>query len=567
MRIDAAGPTISTVEFELADRDSILATANAAIVEAGELRVRDLRLAYTRAQYAADLFESVDHPEGLVQSHIMIAWCQCDEAHFEQSYAAARLALQIALASGLDDGVCAAYLQLGITACQAGDLLDSVEYLETSLEQARQCNASLLRVRALSNLAAVYGDFKDYDRALALMHEVFMLLSREPININVNVVESNYGGFLLKKAIAAHEDRFISQFAAFAETAQHVLEPVVARMRDNGDTLALPRSLNNLGKVYALRKLHVQQAAVRAELKAYATSVGTEQANGLYFEMLGYFARFNGNWGRSARCYAVAARLFSRLNSKTLAHNAHVDASFAYEKCSKFEQAYFNLRSAVDLERKQQANDGAKRSQALSVKLSFEKARHENEILRVRNDVLNERAKELEVRANYDGLTGILNRQGLEDSMNLIHRRVKKEGVLAYIAVLDVDHFKLVNDTHGHLVGDEVLRRIADRMTSTMRSFDIVGRLGGEEFLLVTEQESLQMAQIIFARVHAEIRDYDWSRIAPGLAVTASVGATSLDPKLEMDSVLQIADDNLYAAKRTGRNRIVWSGDAMVAAA
>ena len=555
------------MEIESPEYANPLAVADAALEEAGQFRVRDLDRAFEAANRALNLYAANDHPAGVVRSRIMISWCLSDQAQFMDSYDSARKALELATAEGDREGICASYLQLGITACQAGDLHDSVEYLETSLEHSRQIKSPLLSVRALSNLAAVYGDFKDYDRALDLMHEVFNLLAREPIAISINIVESNHAGFLVKKAMQSIDSGEFEAGVKYAETAQRVLEPVLRRMREQGDTLAFPRTLNSLGKVYCITGQTEELERCKKDLKACALTLGTEQAKGLYFDLRGFVARRAETWSRAARCYSTAASLFSRLNSKTLSHSAFIDASRAAEKARDFERAYYALSAAHHIERAQRESEGARRSKALSLKLSFEKARYDNELLRVKNEMLNRHAQELEVRANYDGMTGVLNRHGLDSALKIIYKRVRRDNARAYLAVLDVDHFKKVNDTYGHLVGDEVLRKIANLMTLTLRRFDIIGRFGGEEFLLVTEQESEELAQVVFARVHSEIESFDWNQIADGLAVTASIGATKLDTAHTLDALLHRADENLYVAKKTGRNRIIWGDDPIAKAA
>lgn len=539
------------------NRDERISLALTALDEVGLLRIRDLRRALERARFASSEFAELGCPEELIRATIAIAWCLCDLAQYEESHDTGMKALDLALAHQSDRGICAGYLQLGITACQAGDLLDSVEYLETSLEHARKLRDPLLSIRSLSNLANVYADLKEYDRAMRLMDEVFTLLARNDISINVNIVESNYGGFIVLKAISVFDEGNVDHARALAETALVVLVPVLERMREQGDQAGLPRCLNNCARSYGMLGDLERADALLIELLQHARKHRTDHTRGVYFHLSGFLSHIRGDDQSAARRYARAAKLFSRMNTKTLARLALLDAANAFERTSSYERAYFHLKHAHMLEQEQKMHEGSRRSQALNVKLAVEKARHENEMLRVRNELLNERTQELESKAVLDGLTGCLNRLGLEETLLDVLDRVAKDDASYYVAVLDVDHFKAVNDNFGHLIGDDVLRQVARIMKDVLRKSDTLGRFGGEEFLIIIEQETEQQAVAILNRVHTALQDFVWDSIAEGLLVTASIGYVPIRLGRPIADTLREADEHLYEAKRTGRNRIV----------
>jgi two-component system cell cycle response regulator len=129
--------------------------------------------------------------------------------------------------------------------------------------------------------------------------------------------------------------------------------------------------------------------------------------------------------------------------------------------------------------------------------------------------------------------------------------------------MFDVDRFKLVNDTWGHPVGDEVLVEVAKRALSGVRGFDLVARYGGEEFLIVLPETSEAAAQVIAERLRRAIADVKVAISAPpgAVAITVSIGiATTASVAKTPAALLKAADDALLEAKRTGRNRVmVWS--------
>lgn len=181
------------------------------------------------------------------------------------------------------------------------------------------------------------------------------------------------------------------------------------------------------------------------------------------------------------------------------------------------------------------------------------------------NKQLREFAEKIEHMANYDELTGILNRRSI---CRLIDEQISNESPpnnsspdetseQLFIALLDLDHFKQINDRFGHHIGDEVLRSFTDVLQGLLRKNDRIGRYGGEEFLLLFSAESLKQAESIVDRVRSEIAARGWQHILPDFAVTLSAGIAGHRPGEAMRELIQRADIALYAAKHRGRNCVV----------
>ncbi|MEE8203015.1 MAG: PleD family two-component system response regulator [Alphaproteobacteria bacterium] len=189
-------------------------------------------------------------------------------------------------------------------------------------------------------------------------------------------------------------------------------------------------------------------------------------------------------------------------------------------------------------------------------------------IARTRNQVRHKRYQDI-LRTTYhrsislavtDTLTGLYNRLYLTSHLGSLLERVVEEDKPLAIAMIDVDHFKDVNDRHGHAVGDEVLREIAHRLDQFSRATDLVARLGGEEFVIVMPETTVEAAQLVTARLRREVASapFGTTPVAGGLAVTVSIGvAGMLGDDDTPESLLKRADDALYAAKRGGRNRVI----------
>jgi two-component system, cell cycle response regulator len=170
-----------------------------------------------------------------------------------------------------------------------------------------------------------------------------------------------------------------------------------------------------------------------------------------------------------------------------------------------------------------------------------------------------EAQERLRYQAMHDALTGIWNRGAALDALARELERTGREGSALAVAMIDLDHFKRINDTHGHPVGDEVLREVAGRIRAAVRTYDSVGRYGGEEFLVIApgieEPQAVELAE----RIRRQIETAPIVTAGPTLRVTLSVGVVvqSSHQRAPLESVLSAADQALYKAKRSGRNRSV----------
>jgi diguanylate cyclase (GGDEF)-like protein len=173
--------------------------------------------------------------------------------------------------------------------------------------------------------------------------------------------------------------------------------------------------------------------------------------------------------------------------------------------------------------------------------------------------VLEERLREL---ATKDELTGLCNRRNFIELAEIELSRSRRKSAPTSLTMLDIDHFKLVNDHFGHAVGDRALVEIARAMKETLRVSDISARLGGEEFVVLLPETNMEGALAVTERLRervgrAEIPVGD-GRLAK---ITVSAGIAELLPTEGLDALLKRADDALYLAKERGRNRTVVSGE------
>ena len=167
--------------------------------------------------------------------------------------------------------------------------------------------------------------------------------------------------------------------------------------------------------------------------------------------------------------------------------------------------------------------------------------------------------QELIDAALTDPLTGLHNRRGLEGRSEALHFRPGGATVTQVWIMVDIDHFKRVNDTYGHEAGDEVLKAVAEALRSTARVADIVARFGGEEFVLVLPDTSAEMAARIAERLRLAIEALSTDVDGQVIRVTASFGVAQRAAQESQLEVLERADAALFSSKKDGRNRVTMS--------
>lgn len=164
----------------------------------------------------------------------------------------------------------------------------------------------------------------------------------------------------------------------------------------------------------------------------------------------------------------------------------------------------------------------------------------------------------LEKASQTDPLTGLANRRHLFNRLAEEIKRHSRTGAPLSVAMLDLDHFKRINDTYGHMVGDEVLVHLARLAQEHLRTYDFIGRYGGEEFTLVLPETPLEAAAIVVDRLRQKVESTSLETAGTSIRITFSAGVASTEgrPHLTPDLFLDLADSELYRAKQGGRNTV-----------
>ena len=163
---------------------------------------------------------------------------------------------------------------------------------------------------------------------------------------------------------------------------------------------------------------------------------------------------------------------------------------------------------------------------------------------------------ELSRLARHDPLTNILNRRSFTEAFEIELQRARRQNYPLCVALLDIDHFKSINDTFGHKAGDDALCEFAEFCQALTRATDIFARFGGEEFTLLMPDTSAEGARVILERLRLRVQDHWLRNKNKGIELTISTGYSAYLKEDTQDTMLQRADQALYKAKQGGRNSI-----------
>jgi diguanylate cyclase (GGDEF)-like protein len=166
--------------------------------------------------------------------------------------------------------------------------------------------------------------------------------------------------------------------------------------------------------------------------------------------------------------------------------------------------------------------------------------------------------EQLENLSLHDGLTGIYNRRYLEEYLERSVEECKRYGIALSVIMMDIDHFKEVNDTYGHQLGDEVLKKFAERLKENIRRVDMLARYGGEEFTVIMKNTDIKGAVVLAEKLRKAVYQRPFEVGGHSITLMMSLGVAEMQPGETMDAaqLLREADILLYRAKDAGRNRV-----------
>ena len=306
----------------------------------------------------------------------------------------------------------------------------------------------------------------------------------------------------------------------------------------------------------------LEEGLAKAEAEGVRTSM-------IEFRMeLGRLAEREGDVESGFEHLHAALEVAEGLHSPLRQAEVHGRLAELYKSIGDFERALGHFEAFHRLDKQVFNEQSDQRMKALQVRHAVAQAQKEAEAYRSENVSLQEEMKrrqqteqELRELAAQDPLTGVYNRQHVERRAEAILDDAAQTGEAVGMLLVDLDEFKQLNDTHGHLAGDAVLRELTERIRSLIRPVDVLGRYGGDEFVFLLREATREHCRDVAERIRRSIAD---ESLAPDDTVptTVSIGAVHRPADAETDllTLLERADGALYQAKEAGKNRVqLWA--------
>lgn len=409
--------------------------------------------------------------------------------------------------------------------------------------------------QSLNALAACFERVGDPWQAERLLIDA-LALARESgdahsefITLN-NTAATTIGAFyLLSDGEADAESRAALQRSADASRAAHAL---LARFHDPVYQVFVE---GNLGEAL----LHLGETTAASELLHGALARTLE---GGYESMVRRIRCSLGELmlvsGAAAQAKISLSALLDELNTAEL-HNTLFRARHAlYRACRLLGEdtlALQHLEAYQRLERARATRQLRAQSQLFITRVEAEQSRLQAERARLEAQIARTRAAEFEAHALRDQLTGLANRRHLDAQLPGLLQLADDQDLPLTLAMVDVDHFKTINDRFGHAVGDRVLVTLAQLLRENTRGSDLVARIGGEEFVIALPEAPPARAHEVCERLRARVAAHPWGQLADGLQVTLSLGLAHAPPYAQLP-LLERADTAMYRAKQLGRNQV-----------
>ena len=436
-------------------------------------------------------------------------------------------ALELEEAAGNLAGRAATLRTIGVVYSRSGDPGTGLDYFGQSLALCVQANDDVGRAKTLNNIGVNLNDLGRHEESLGVLQKALTIYRAEGLALQQSGTLVNLGLTLEKLERTAEAEASFLQALALAEATGRMFGVVDAKL--------------SLGRL----------AAAQGR---------TAQAR---------------EWLESALAGAEIHRL------KQAACECHDALALLHERCGDPGQALAHHRRFHALERETMMQSSERQLKAVQTRYQLAAAQREAEIHRLRHVELAEANAELEQlnttlrasdvqksmlleqleRQTYeDSLTGLGNRRLLDKRLGDEFDRAVRHRRPLTLALIDIDHFKRVNDRYSHAVGDAALKELARLLAATVRHTDVVVRLGGEEFVMVLVETDAEAAQLACEKLRLAIATHDWKRVHAGLSLTVSVGYCADTTVPTAERMLAIADRNLYRAKAKGRNCVVGDG-------
>lgn len=490
------------------------------------------------------------------------------------------------------------------TACKyLGNPLQGLEYDVFALTAAREIGHARLLATSLNNLGVTHLDVGNHAMALQSFmqaHDAYRALEDKA---GLMLTLLNVGEAYLELAEFQQAEAYLTQALQCAKDVRevhrevYILVDLAALAVKRGNAHAALQHVSDARRTAQDARIHSHLALIE-RVTGDALTLHGDLTNALAaYDRSVEHARTSQNLTEETRALRSSGRLYLRTADFTRARNAlatalaiseraalradqrdtHLLLSQVFKALGDPESALWQYEAYHAVDRELADQRAEYHTRTLIVQFDLERAREAADAQRAANERLEqanralqtaneektrlltrveEQAAHLQRLVREDALTGLHNRRHFAAVLASEFERARRYGHPFVLVMCDVDHFKRVNDTLTHVIGDVVLQRIAGVLRDACRATDTVARYGGEEFVMLLPETTRTDAAVIAQRVRRAVAAHAWQDVNAQLNVTVSVGYACWDGHDTAEEVLAEADTNLYRAKRTGRNRV-----------
>jgi diguanylate cyclase (GGDEF)-like protein len=434
-----------------------------------------------------------------------------------------------------------------------GETGAALEACLAALEASEGCNDLEATFAATRELTNVYGQLRQWDKALEF-GERHCEIARQIGNLAnesaaIDTISCIFGAMredAVERGDSAGGNRYAAEAERRSRTAMQLARQAGSYLGEATCLANLAESLSDIGRhqeaLDLLDTWHDDPHRMTATLSSHHA-----HTRGIVLMRL----------GRDPQAIVLLSRCLAQAPTRPLEITACRALAEAYERTG-------NLRAALDHHKRlltlvsQQSSETARRAASVAAvrletaQVHAQARRYEAQTtdLMLTNEQLSRSSADFQRQALEDPLTGLPNRRRFDELLD-------RDGLLFSIVMVDLDHFKRINDDHSHLVGDAVLRELGKLLRANCREGDMALRIGGEEFAVLLNSVSAERAMAAAERIRSGVLRHDWGALAPGLSVTASFGVAMVAEAATKFGLLALADRRMYEAKVGGRNRVV----------
>ncbi len=447
---------------------------------------------------------------------------------------------------------------LGIIYSQLSASHQALQYFECGLQISKEIDDEAYVLRIRNNIGATFLEMRDYARSLEQFEQLIEIYHQNPDHQQLNYILNNlgYAQVMLAQEMPVGLDR-----AELLQKAKGNIEEAIRLAEQSGSLGDLCETLSSLSAVQRSLEQLPEALYTLKTLQNHAQNIENQRHLGIALSELGQVYDLMGDFEQSKLHFESALEVLERSQVLSELYLAQRDYSQMLEKHGYFAEALQHFKAFHQLDQQMRSESASAQLELMTSRLALEKAHHDGELQRLRNQELAQLNAQLEAQSrafehlsNHDPLTGLANRRLLDERLGFLFEQAQTTGEPLTVVMLDIDHFKQINDQFSHRIGDQVLAQIAQFLQAHTRSRDLCARYGGEEFVLLARRLTTARAWDFCERLRLTVQDFDWSILAPGLKVTLSIGYTSDTQVESFEHMISSADLLLYEAKLSGRN-------------